>query len=105
MVRDSASRLLTMRVSYRASFSDLILRSSPQAGVSKDGRAKTHFRDLGTRKASEFFVSLSLNKEEEGAGNAGCLVHPQPRVRMQKAHEHSHHRYAETIRHSLREWF
>ena len=24
----------------------------------------------------------------EGAGNAGCPMHPQPRVRMKKAHEH-----------------
>ena len=25
--------------------------------------------------------------EREGAGNAGCLAHPQPRVRWKKAHE------------------
>jgi hypothetical protein len=31
--------------------------------------------------------------------------HPQPRVRMKKAHEHSHHRYAETFRHSPRDGF
>jgi len=31
--------------------------------------------------------------------------HPQPRVRNKKAHEQVHHRSAETIRHSLREWF
>src|ERR1700730_14671525 len=28
----------------------------------------------------------------EGAGNAGCQPHPQPRVRNKKAHEHSHRR-------------
>src|SRR5258705_2616376 len=27
----------------------------------------------------------------EGAGNAGRTMHPQPRVQMKKAHEHSHH--------------
>src|SRR5258707_5641929 len=30
-------------------------------------------------------------KKSEGAGNAGCTMHPQPRVQMKKAHEHSHH--------------
>src|ERR1700693_3425210 len=29
----------------------------------------------------------------EGVGNAGCPIHPQPRVQMvSKAHERSHHR-------------
>jgi hypothetical protein len=35
----------------------------------------------------------------------GAQPHPQPRVRMKKAHEQSHHRYAETFRHSLRDGF
>jgi hypothetical protein len=35
----------------------------------------------------------------------GVQPHPQPRVQMKKAHEHSHHRFAETIRHSLRDGF
>ena len=30
----------------------------------------------------------------EGVGNAGCPPHPQPRVRNNKAHERSHHRYS-----------
>src|SRR5258705_10839003 len=34
--------------------------------------------------------SLPLLKPE-GAGNAGSTMHPQPRVQMKKAHEHSHH--------------
>src|SRR3984893_3143831 len=41
-------------------------------------------------------------------GRTECRVlrkHPQPRVRMKKAHEHSHHRYAETFRHSPRVGF
>jgi hypothetical protein len=41
MVRDGALRLLTMRVQGRATHSDLILRSPPQAGVSKDGPRET----------------------------------------------------------------
>jgi len=32
-------------------------------------------------------------------------MHPQPRVQMKKAHEHSHHRYNAIIRHSLRDGF
>jgi len=32
-------------------------------------------------------------------------MHPQPRVRNKKAHEHSHHRFTENIRPSLRNGF
>jgi hypothetical protein len=39
----------------------------------------------------------------EGAGNAGRWLHPQPRLQGKKANEHSHYRFAETIRHSLRD--
>jgi hypothetical protein len=35
----------------------------------------------------------------------GGSPHPRPHVQMKKAHELSHHRYAETIRHSLRDGF
>ena len=35
----------------------------------------------------------------------GARPHPQPCVRLKKAHKSSHHRYAETIRHSLRDGF
>ena len=41
----------------------------------------------------------------EGAGNAGCTMHPQPCVQRVKAHKRSHHRYAETFRHSPRDGF
>ena len=40
---------------------------------------------------------------QEGAGNAGCFVHPQPCVRKAKAHKRIHHRFTEQIRHSLRD--
>jgi len=40
---------------------------------------------------------------KEGAGNAGCLTHPQPRVQMKKARKRSHHRFAWSLRHSLRD--
>ena len=35
----------------------------------------------------------------------GGSPHPRPHVQMKKTHELSHHRYAETIRHSLRDGF
>jgi hypothetical protein len=34
--------------------------------------------------------------KERAQGNAGCPMHPQPRVRKNKAHERSHHRYPGT---------
>jgi hypothetical protein len=42
--------------------------------------------------------------DNEGAGKAGRSPHPQPRVRK-KAHERSHHRFAEITRPSLRNGF
>ncbi len=42
----------------------------------------------------------------EGAGNAGCPMHPQPRVRsLSEAHERSHHRFRRINRHSPRNGF
>jgi hypothetical protein len=41
----------------------------------------------------------------EGAGNAGRTMHPQPRVQMKKAHEHSHHGHTGFTRHSPRNGF
>src|SRR4029079_3486561 len=35
----------------------------------------------------------------------GAWPHPQPCARVKKAHKHSHHRLAETFRHSLRDGF
>jgi hypothetical protein len=42
------------------------------------------------RDAPEFLQNHSP-RETEGAGNAGCPMHPQPRVQNKKAHERSHH--------------
>src|SRR3989442_15502177 len=42
----------------------------------------------------------------EGAGNAGRLMRPRPRVRMvSEAHEHSHHGHTGFTRHSPRNGF
>ncbi len=39
----------------------------------------------------EFCKNRFASLITEGAGNAGRSMHPQPRVRNKKAHEHSHH--------------
>ena len=44
-------------------------------------------------------------RKTEGAGKAGCPMHPQPRVRSKKAHEHSHHRFTGMTRLSPRNGF
>jgi hypothetical protein len=43
--------------------------------------------------------------ENEGAGKAGCPLHPQPRVQVIKAHERSHYRFTGNTRPSLRNGF
>src|ERR1700748_891321 len=52
---------------------------------------------------SELCVFNPLRKTE-GAGNAGCTPHPLPRVQTKETHA-GQHRYAEIIRHSLRNGF
>ena len=51
------------------------------------------------------FQNESPSKREEGAGNAGREPHPQPRVQNERAHEHSHHRFSRSVRHSPRNGF
>ena len=41
----------------------------------------------------------------EGAGNAGCALHPQSRVQKVKSTRGSHHRFTGTARHSPRNGF
>jgi hypothetical protein len=60
-------------------------------------------RDLAAR-STQVIRSHSPSKTE-GAGKAGCPLHPQPRVQNKKAHEHSHHRFTGITRPSLRNGF
>jgi hypothetical protein len=46
------------------------------------------------REAPEVCVSLSL--KQEGAGNAGCALHPRSRVQMSKENAHEHTGSAES---------
>src|SRR5438034_10434317 len=60
--------------------------------VPRGGRPyMTRLRDLAARCAR--VVREAFAQENEGVGNAGCSMHPRPRVRMvSEAHERSHHR-------------
>src|ERR1700692_2395446 len=44
-------------------------------------------------------------QKTEGAGNAGCPLHPQPRVRCVESTRVSHHRFTGDTRPSLRNGF
>ena len=48
----------------------------------------------------------SLPPVKEGAGNAGCTMHPQPRVQLiNKARKRIHHRFTGITRHFLHNGF
>ncbi len=47
----------------------------------------------------------SARKKTEGAGNAGCPMHPQPRVQSVESTRVSHHRFTGVARRSLRNGF
>jgi len=64
---------------------------------------KTHLHILAACFARA--LPIHVPQKTEGAGKAGCVAHPQPRVRKNGGHELSHHRYAGAIRPSLRDWF
>jgi hypothetical protein len=51
-------------------------------------------------KRPRFSINVSLKRE--GAGNAGCLLHPRSRVQWHKEVAHEHTGTAGALRHSLR---
>src|SRR6516164_9204405 len=59
-------------------------------------------RSRGTTCPS--FSNQLPSLHQEGAGNAGCPMHPQPRV-QEKSTRVSNHRYTANSRHSLRDGF
>ncbi len=76
--------------------------------VSKDGPRKGFRRSFtfSRRISPELCGELPPSKRTEGAGNAGCTLHPRSRVQValkESAHEHTGE--AEAVRHPLREWF
>jgi hypothetical protein len=64
-----------------------------------------HFQTWLRLLAARFARGLhdAVPREEEGAGNAGCALHPRSRVQScTKENAHEHTGSAEAIRHSLR---
>jgi hypothetical protein len=61
----------------------------------------SHSRDAIRPRFFQKFRAL----KSEGAGNAGCTLHPRSRVQMGKEDAHEHTGSAEAIRHSLRNGF
>jgi hypothetical protein len=62
---------------------------------------ETQLCDLAARCARAVDESSA---PKEGVGNAGCPLHPQPRVQCRK-HTGSRHRYTGITRHSRTQWF
>jgi hypothetical protein len=71
---------------------------------SRGRRKKRHTSAISRRDAPELCMMVSPELSE-GAGNAGRLMRPQPRMQNKKAYERSHHGHAEIIRHSPRNGF
>src|SRR3979409_1994995 len=62
-------------------------------------------RVLATHCARGLQVSLRPLSKSEGAGNAGCALHPRSRVQCAQEVRTRAYRAAENIRHSLRNGF
>src|SRR5438445_2707265 len=69
--------------------------------ITSVSRPHEHTSAFSRRHVPELCIK-HVPRKIEGAGKAGCSPHPQPRTQTKKAHERSRHRFAETIRPSLR---
>jgi hypothetical protein len=83
------------------------LRSSSYGGQVapyNDGApiAATTSRPRGAKRPSR---SRNVRPNREGAGNAGCPMHPQPRVRSVESTRVNHHRFTGIARRSPRNGF
>jgi hypothetical protein len=78
------------------------LRADPLAPRNDGNHSAKPPHSRGAKTPGRCMVRSRL--DNEGAGKAGRSPHPQPRVRK-KAHECSHHRFAEITRPSLRNGF
>jgi len=74
------------------------LRASADKSLAMTMGTASHSR--GTKCPSDAWMQVP--RKQEGAGNAGCWPHPQPCVQRVESTQASHHRYAETVRHSPR---
>src|SRR5581483_152264 len=65
--------------------------------------AMTSFHILAAHRVR--VLQSHVPRKTEGAGNAGRLARPQPRAQKKKAHERSHHRFAENVPAFPARWF
>jgi hypothetical protein len=77
----------------------LRIRLSNSALFSRDTASRSRRADRAS------FCLAACPPISEGAGNAGRTMHPQPRMQMKKAYEHSHHGHTGPTRHSPRDGF
>jgi hypothetical protein len=73
----------------------------PPSSFRFDQRSR-HNNTFSRRIAPEACKSFSHLSQREGAGNAGCALHPRSRVQNCAGSAHEHTGSAEAIRHSLR---
>jgi hypothetical protein len=101
MVRDGATRLLTMRSRFRA-HSPLIQRSGRQAASRRMGRAKVEATTPHSRGAdASELCETSPSSKLRAQGMPGARRTHWLACKWRKDARRSH-RYAETVRHSLR---
>ena len=80
-------------------------RGGRQRGCGACVAASKHDFAFSRRDLPEVCMTLSLERTE-GAGNAGCTLHPRSRVQgCTKKSAHEHTGSAEAVRHSLRNGF
>src|SRR5579863_5997921 len=73
--------------------------------VCKLARSKCHESTLPAAGVLPGFLCRNLQPEERAQGMPGASAHPQPCVRKMESTQASHHRFAETVRHSPRDCF
>ena len=103
MVRDDASRLLTMRV--RNACSGLILRSPPTAGVSKDGQTNNQATPPHSRSMVCPSCARVMSLENRGRRKSRMRQRTRSLAPKNRRTRVSHHRSTETIRLFPRDWF
>jgi hypothetical protein len=89
---------------------DMRDREKPRMSLSLIRATPLHIISASTRHASASprhdlpeLCQTSPSNGRRAQGMPGAQAAPQPCARKVKAHKHSHHRLAETFRHSLRD--
>jgi hypothetical protein len=65
----------------------------------------THTFTPPPRNAPESLMNLSPPEKMEGVGNAGCPLHPRPRVHFVVVERTRVYEYTGIARHSRTQWF